>query len=341
MNKVIINYLKVGAETVRSNSFLKLMLDDSDIIIRVCKHNINFRDDSIVIATEPNAIGIYDFLDISPFLKPFNERKFMHRLLEINNIKTPKTTAYDNTINGSYHSLVKSMVECGFDLNPSTPIAIRPIKTARSLGNLVISLKQLEDFMFITNTIDKRTEVSDVRAVYNKHGIELPPDDLRGFYVTDKEKFRIEHNLLSSTGFTIQEVVPDITKEIRLYYHPGINVFEDFEFIVERTGFSLNAKKDDMKESISYSHHKYMEFSKVAYQIIQLFKELKILTASIDLYMDSKGDIGCLEFSTEYTFDGVPAEDIARYIFSFKHSLLDYVNEKIKKKDITDTKENK
>ena len=68
----------------------------------------------------------------------------------------------------------------------------------------------------------------------------------------------------------------------------------------------------------------HTEVNDTLIKVVAMFKELKLLAASIDLYITDTGEVGVFEFRPEFSFDGVPMKKITEYKEGLKKALIEY-----------------
>ena len=320
--------------------FMSIFKDDKDIIFRYTENPEDiYNGDDINIGLN-SFCGLYkyiDFMDIDYTDKAIgyneNRRDIQYRILKNNGISTPKTACVFIS-NTTYIRLIKILMDAGFDLlDTSAPLVIRPATTARSLGNMVCKVSDLEyliecivECRIIDREKRKENDYSVISEKIKEYGFILPDENSRGWYRNKDEQYRLETIFADRPAISIQEVI-SFKEEYRFYYHFGMAKAEDLLFAIKRKGFSLTPKKDEMKEEcldIDSDFKSFTTMKETLNKMISMFKKYKTLTASMDIYIDDKGEVGCFEYSHEYSADGVPPFMLSRFISGFKEAILNY-----------------
>ena len=297
------------------------------------------KTNNIIIANKPSLVD-YDFIQPNKEDILFRNRLNIFNLLKKHGIKTPKTSLLK--IDSSLLHIHNELTYSGLIEHDS--IVIRPLTTARSLGNLVIEVYKIEALKDLRRDVTvflKKKELKSVIPMTNEisgfidsrfkhHMIDRPNLSNRGFWITDDEMYRLEDVLFSTRYYpqVAQEIIK-VSKEFRFYYHFGMDNLRDMVCILRR-GFSLNPDKEKVSEICITDFYSetgiyHTEVNDTLIKMVAMFKELKLLAASIDLYITDTGEVGVFEFSPEFSFDGVPMKKITEYKEGLKKALIEYI----------------
>ena len=317
------------------NNLVRIFANDKDIVsIGWCRGGLDIyepelRDDNIVIASNVS-LSTYDFIQPENSSNIYRNRKNIYTLFKRYGIYTPKTIAFRGT---SIINIIDDLEK--EDMLESKKFVFRSLITARSIGNIVIENKQMESFLEYMKIVactfkgcDKKPatkeEASKILDMSKDYGISMPSLLERGYYLDNDEMYRLESILKNNEITVIQEVL-DIKKEYRFYYHFGMETPMEL-FCIKRSGYSLNPNKNQMKDEYALIAIDG-KLKKLLEKVIYMLKELKIMTASIDVFIDNNDNVGCFEFSTEYSFDGMGISPVYKFKKSLKEAILNFKRE--------------
>lgn len=244
----------------------------------------------------------------------------------------------------NYNSVLGVMsrfADGGVKINNDTLIAIRPSRTAaRGLGNLVMKFSELELFLSLLKIAFKYDTPEKFNKLLEGNGFNR---EKYGEVHSEDDIYFLENAILNN-NILIQEVV-EVKEEYRLYWHFGMKNLGDL-LILKRDGYGLNVDAYDMSEELVVNtldltkkdfstlptNYKFLqledkvkkEFVKTLNKLIKMFKDSKFMVASIDIYIDSKDNVGAFEFSTEFAMDGLPLHVQSNFITELNNSLYNY-----------------
>jgi len=294
---------------------------------------------NIIVANKPSLVD-YDFIQPSKHNMLYRNRINIDIILRRYNIKTPKTSVF--MLTSSLLHIHNELTHSGL-LNHKD-IVVRPLTTARSLGNLVIEVDKIEALKDLRRDVTaflKKKELKSVIPMTNEisgfidgrfkhYMIDRPNPSNRGFWITDDEMYSLE-DVLFSTRYCpqVSQEIISVNKEFRFYYHFGMETTRDM-ICVLRKGFSLNPDKEKVSEICienfySEAGRYHIEVNDTLIKVVAMVKELKLLAVSIDLYITDTGEVGVFEFSPEFSFDGVPMKKITEYKEGLKKALIEYI----------------
>lgn len=299
----------------------------------------SLKTNNILVANKPSLVD-YDFIQPSKHNMLYRNRMNIATLLKRYNIKSPKTGIF--MLNSSLLHIHNELTYSG--LIDHKDIVIRPIVTARCLGNLIIEVSKIEALKELRRDIVSTLKTKDIKSItpmnseisniiderFKHYMIDRPKPNNRGFWVDNDEIYKLEE-VLFSTKYTpqIAQEIINISKEFRFYYHFSMENPRDMICVI-RSGFSLIPDKEKAYERYIENFYAeagryHKEVSDTLIKLISMFKDLKLLATSIDLYITDTGEVGVFEFSPEFSFDGVPMSAITKYKEGLKKALIEYI----------------
>jgi len=203
----------------------------------------------------------------------------MISLLEKYDIPFPKTIFQDK---------ITTLLTC---MEPNKEYAVKSYGAARSIGKYKTDRTLFLD-MLNRISIGEFKSKEEFNTYYGING---------GIYRNDDDKYRLYDSLCKDNVY-LQEYI-DIKKEYRLF------IYFDHEPNVScllRKGYSLNPKASDMDEDyVEYNTilKEHKQIDTIVKRFIDMMKQEKNLTLSIDIAIDQNNDAYVIEFSREYSID--------------------------------------
>lgn len=219
-------------------------------------------------------------------------------------------------------------------------ISIRNKRSARGMGNLIISIDKILDLIFLVRTY--RNNLGTKKGVERlavlekfRNAIDLIAEPRKGYgdYHDDEEKYRIESSLLEKSGsMFMQEVIISPKEEFRLYLTQNMEYVPCASFIgIKRLGYGLTEKVENMTD-IHLSRNEIdtivedEKFQAIIDKLIKMLRALKHVAISVDLYrIIDTGEWGIFEYSSEYSIEGLSLEHSLKLREHINYS-LGYIN---------------
>lgn len=224
-------------------------------------------------------------------------------------------------------------------------VAIRFKRSARGLGNLIISVDKILELIFLVRTYrntlgnKKGAERVDILEKF-RNAIDLIAEPRKGYgdYLDEEEKYRIESSLLEKSGsMFMQEVIMKPKVEFRIYLTQNMEFITSDSFIgIKRAGYGLTEKVSSMTDiHLSPAEINALiqdeKFQAIITKLIKMLRELKHVVISVDLYrMLDTGEWGIFEYSNEYSIEGLSLEHSLKLREQTNYSLEYIHNNKVK-----------
>ena len=286
--------------------------------------------DSLIFNTcdNYNILGCADF-NSNDFIR---NKLNMYASLSFYDIPHPKTIHSRSNISTCFWSSILRNV--GIVDENSTKVAIRSSSSARSMGNLILPIDKIKNFRIFEFHKFGSIELNKSECAIERYKPVTDKIEELGIVIggrgecrDDEDKVKLERSL-ANCDLLYQKFI-DVKEEYRIYCHTGCASLDDC-MVVKRNGYGLNVFEEDMKEEyLSIAEfketniYKASGFDSMIIKIFNMLKDLKMLTASLDIYLDNNDNVGVFEFSNEYLTDGVPDD----MLLKFSNTLSKYLYE--------------
>ncbi|BAX25552.1 hypothetical protein BPT24_063 [Tenacibaculum phage pT24] len=209
-----------------------------------------------------------------------------HIVLNSFNIKTPNTF-YNEKTNKPY----KTFGEILSGTKDMDEFVIKPLNGAKGWGVELydnLSLQKALDNSYNTSFISELESISEKQDPMIREEISYSQQVLRDFDFAIQEKVNIKREfraIVTNSGFMIYERVSSSTSKNGL---KKSNIQEDFD---------VNSLPE-LEEKL------LVKINDTIIKVQEVLNKFNYPWLSIDLYQDEEGEIGVLEFQTEFAFKG-------------------------------------